>query len=264
MAVLAHPDDEALGFGGTIARYVSEGVDVSVVTATLGQRGRYHGTPPGGEGHPGLESITAIRREEIRGAAEVLGIRELTLLEYMDGELDRVDPHEIIGRISEQIRKARPQVVITFGPEGAYGHPDHIAISQFATAAVVVAADRNYGDSQPHCVSKLYYRVAPEPEWKAYQHAFKRMTSTVDGVERTAQPWPDWQITTAIDTRAQWPTVWRAVTCHDSQIAAYEVLKHLAPPEHEALWGTQHFYRAFSTVNGGRAKESDLFEGIRD
>jgi LmbE family N-acetylglucosaminyl deacetylase len=86
--------------------------------------------------------------------------------------------------------------------------------------------------------------------------------SIVDGVERRATPWPDWAITTVIDTRGVWPKVWRAVECHASQIAAYEPLHHLTPDLHEALWGRQSFYRAFSRVNGGRAPEFDLFEGI--
>ena len=63
-------------------------------------------------------------------------------------------------------------------------------------------------------------------------------------------------------SRTFWPTVWRAVSCHESQVAAYERLKDLSPEHHEALWGSQSFYRAFSTVNGGRARETDLFEGI--
>ena len=115
----------------------------------------------------------------------------------------------------------------------------------------------------PHAVSKLYYIAWPESTWAAYQAAFRTLVSTVDGVERQATPWPDWAITTVIDTRDFWSTVWRAVSCHESQVAAYERLKDLSPEHHEALWGWQSFYRAFSTVNGGRARETDLFEGIR-
>jgi LmbE family N-acetylglucosaminyl deacetylase len=88
------------------------------------------------------------------------------------------------------------------------------------------------------------------------------LSSTVDGVERQATPWPDWAITTMIDTRHFWSTVWQAVSCHESQVAAYTKLKDLPPEHHEALWGKQSFYRAFSTVNGGRTRETDLFEGI--
>ena len=111
-------------------------------------------------------------------------------------------------------------------------------------------------------MSKLYHIAWPEPAWAAYQNAFKKLVSTVDGVERQAVPWPDWAITTVIDTRNQWEVVWRAVSCHESQVAGYERLKQLSPEHHEALWGHQTFYRVFSTVNGGRARETDLFEGL--
>jgi len=159
----------------------------------------------------------------------------------------------------------QPQVVITFGPDGAYGHPDHIAICQFTTAATVAAADlASPGQGSPFAVSKLYYMASTHAGWQAYQHAFKKLVSVTDGIEREAQPWPDWQITTWVDTRAQWETVWRAVQCHDSQVAAYRRLAEMSPEDHEALWGVDTYYRVFSTVNGGRARERDLFEGLRD
>ncbi|HEU4335064.1 MAG TPA: hypothetical protein VFT32_11260, partial [Candidatus Eisenbacteria bacterium] len=85
----------------------------------------------------------------------------------------------------------------------------------------------------------------------------------VDGVERQAVPWPEWAVTTIVETGEHWPTVWKAVQCHDSQIAGYERLRRLSPEHHEGLWGCQCFYRAFSTVNGGRRRETDLFEGLR-
>jgi LmbE family N-acetylglucosaminyl deacetylase len=190
------------------------------------------------------------------------------MLDYHDQHLDDADPREAVGRIVMELRRIRPDVVVTFGPDGAYGHPDHIAISQFTTAAVVTAADAAFapdaadGALRPHAVSKLYYLAWPEATWRAYQAAVRTLSTTVDGVERHATPWPDWAITTAIDTSGLWSTVWRAVSCHQSQVAAYEPMRDLAPEHHRTLWGRQSFYRAFSTVNGGRARESDLFEGI--
>jgi LmbE family N-acetylglucosaminyl deacetylase len=73
----------------------------------------------------------------------------------------------------------------------------------------------------------------------------------------------DWAITTVLDTSRVWPAVWRAVSCHKTQMATYERLATLADEHQRALWGTQEFYRAFSSVNGGRARETDLFEGLR-
>lgn len=268
MAVLAHPDDESLGVGGTLAKYASEGVDVVLVTATSGEGGRFHGYPRGDDRHPGPRALAELRERELREAASTLGIREVTLLGYQDQHVDRVEPRDAIARIVAEVRRSRPDVVVTFGPDGAYGHPDHIAISQFATAAVMAAADPGFGARQrdgsagPHAVSKFYYLAWPASTWRAYEAVVKKLSLTVDGVERQATPWPEWAITTVIDTSAVWRTVWQAVSCHASQVAAYERLKDLPPEHHEALWGCQSFYRVFSTVNGGRGRETDLFEGL--
>jgi LmbE family N-acetylglucosaminyl deacetylase len=268
MAVLAHPDDESLGVGGTLAKYASEGADVFLLTATRGDSGRYRGHGHGDPQHPGRSELARIREAELRAAASVLGVREVSLLEYHDQRLDRANPREAVAAIVRHVRRVQPDVVMTFGPDGAYGHPDHIAISQFTTAAMVAAADSAFPGHEieaprPHVVSKLYYLAWPEPPWKAYQAAFRKLVSKVDGVERQAVPWPDWAITTVIDTRVYSSTVWRAISCHKSQVTAYERLQHLSPDDHQALWGRQSFYRAFSIVNGGRTQESDLLEGIR-
>jgi LmbE family N-acetylglucosaminyl deacetylase len=269
MAVLAHPDDESLGFGGILAKNAAQGVGVFLLTATRGEAGRFRGLPSSHHQHPGRDALAQIREAELRAAGAVLGVHEISLLDYPDQHLDRAHPHQVIERIVGHMRRVRPDVVVTFGPDGAYGHPDHVAISQFTTAAIVAAADSAFASSDgasalpPHRVSKLYYLAWAESTWAAYQAAVHKMSVAVDGVERQATPWPDWAITTVIDTSDVWATVWRAVSCHESQLAAYEVLKQLSPEHHEALWGRQSFYRAFSTVNGGRARETDLFEGLR-
>ena len=255
MAVLAHPDDESLGIGGTLAKYASEGVEVSLLTATRGDRGRYRDYRFGDPQHPGASELGSIRERELRAAASALGVRDVAFLDYRDQELDRANPREAIAAIVEHLRRVQPDVIITFGPDGAYGHPDHIAISQLATAAVVAAADP--------AISKLYYIAWPEATWAAYQSAFKKLTSMVDGVERQVVPWPDWEITTVIDTRPFSQTVWRAISCHESQMSMYTQLEHLSPQHRDAVWGVQSFYRVFSRVNGGRTRETDLFEGIR-
>jgi LmbE family N-acetylglucosaminyl deacetylase len=265
LPILAHPDDETLGVGGVLARYAAEGVEVHLVTATRGEGGRFRGVKEG-PGHPGREELASIREQELRAAASTLGIRTVTQLGYPDGRLDEANPREAIARIAAEIRRLRPHVVITFPPDGGYGHPDHIAICQLATAAVVLAAapsSPGAAPGAPHAVSKLYYFVSSQAHWDAYQAAFKKLTSLVDGVERVAQPWPDWMISTVIDTRAHWERVQRAVDCHDSQVAAYESLRKLGPEHREALWGRKEFYRVLSLVNGGRALEEDLFEGLR-
>ena len=253
MCVLAHPDDESLGTGGTLAKYAAEGVETYVVTATRGERGRFG---DGGE-RPGPDVVGATREAELRAAATELGVREVVVLGHPDGALDSVDPSVAQLSIAVQLRRIRPHVVITFGSEGAYGHPDHIAVSQLTTAAIVRASDHEFS------VAKLYHIAWSARTWAAYQAALKTLTSTVDGVERRVVPPPDWGITTRIDTSGVWPTVWRAVQCHRTQMSIYKNLEGLPPEHHRALWGVQEFYRVFSLVNGGRAQETDLFEGLR-
>src|SRR5712672_1807085 len=180
MTVLAHPDDECLGVGGTLAKYASEGVDVFLLTATRGDRGRYRGYPPGDPQHPGSSSLANIREAELRAAASELGIREVSLLDYQDQQLDRANPREVITAIVQHLRRVQPDVVITFGLDGAYGHPDHIAISQFTTAATTAAAfpafpDAGNAETRPHAVSKFYYMAWPHSTWNAYQSAFRKL-----------------------------------------------------------------------------------------
>jgi LmbE family N-acetylglucosaminyl deacetylase len=266
LAVLAHPDDESLGFGGTLAKYADRGVETYLVTATRGERGRFGSL---GKNADPVE-VGRVRESELRAAAAVLGVREVVLLHYPDGAVDRVESAKAIRDIVAQIRRIRPHVVLTFGPEGAYGHPDHIAVSQFTTAATVCAADAAYGIHDespgdplpPHRVQKLYYLAWRNKRWEAYQAAFCKLTSMVDGVEREAIPWADWAVTTEIDTSLSWPTVWKAVCCHHTQMSIYQQLEDLTEEQQQALWGSQEFYRAYSSVNGGRQLETDLFEGI--
>ncbi len=252
MCVLAHPDDESLGTGGVLAKYGREGIGTYVVTATRGERGRFDDTGVS----PGPEIVGRAREAELRAAANELGVREVVLLDYLDAELDRADPADAAEQIAGHIRRIRPHVVLTFDPYGAYGHPDHIAISQLTLAAIVRAGD-------VHRVSKLYYFIHGARKWAAYQAAFKTLTSTVDGTVRAAVAWPDWSITTRVDATAVWPTVWRAVQCHKTQMSIYKNLASLSDEDQRVMWGRAEFYRVFSLVNGGRAQEIDLFEGLR-
>lgn len=261
MVVLAHPDDESLGMGGILARYAAEGVETYLITATRGERG-WFGDPAE---YPGPTALGQRREQELYAAADALGIGGVTFLDYLDGDLDRAEPTEAIGKIVSELRRLRPQVVVTFDSFGLYGHPDHIAISQLTTAAVMAAANPAYLDptKRPaHQVSKLYYRVMTQAELDIYQAAFGDLVMHVDGVERRATAWQNWAITSRIDTADYWPQVWRAVTCHQTQLPGYEVLRTLPAAQHQALWGSQTFYRAFSLVNGGREMEPDLFAGL--
>ncbi|MCB0164309.1 MAG: PIG-L family deacetylase [Anaerolineae bacterium] len=262
LMILAHPDDESLGTGGTLAKYGGEGVETYLITATRGERGWFGAAAD----YPGPTELGRIREAELRAASQVLGLHGVTFLDYIDGDLDQAEPGQVIGKIAAVIRQIRPQVVVTFDLTGAYGHPDHIAISQFASAACVAATNPAYPGIEPwpaHQVSKLYYRISTQPLLDVYEEAFGDLVMHVDGLDRRPHGWPAWSITTQIDTMAYWQQVWAAISCHRSQLPGYERLKAL-PAEHWSnLWGHEHYYRMFSLVNGGRTMEVDLFEGIR-
>jgi LmbE family N-acetylglucosaminyl deacetylase len=262
MCVLAHPDDESLGTGGILAKYAAEGIETYLVTATRGERGWF-----GDESdYPGLESLGKIREAELLAAASVLGIRRVDFLDYIDGDLDQAHPAEVIAKIVRHVQRVKPDVVVTFGPDGAYGHPDHIAICQFTTAALVEAANptSQYNrDLATHAVSKLYYMASTQQLGVAYQAVFGEVVMHVDGIERRVIGWPDWSITTRIDTKDYSQTVWEAILCHESQLVFYRQLKHASQEHQKDLWDSQTYYRAFSLVNGGRSVEHDLFEGLR-
>jgi LmbE family N-acetylglucosaminyl deacetylase len=261
MGVLAHPDDETLGFGGVLARYAAQGVETSIVTATRGERGWFGDR----DDYPGPDELGRLREQELEAAAQVLGIQEVSLLGYCDGELDQAPAGEVIGKICRQIRKVRPQVIVTFDPFGVYGHPDHIAISQFTAAAIVAAADPGYADLQElsaHRVSKLYYLAETEQSLAAYQEIFGDLVMEIDGEERRTTGWEPWAITTIIDTQDYAQQVWQAVACHRSQMPGYQTLLELPEAQRRELWAQQSFYRSFSLVNGGRVLEQDLFRGL--
>ena len=263
LAVFAHPDDESMGMGGTLTKYSAEGVDTHLVCASRGERGW---AGPEGQ-NPGLERLGQIRTKELQNATAVLGIKSLSFLDYIDGDLDQADHTEAIARIVAHIRRIQPQVVVTFPPDGNYGHPDHIAIGQFTSAAIVCAADSAYKTSEnlpSHRVSKLYYMVDGEIFVNLISPFMDDMSFPVDGQLRGETAWKEWMITTRIDITEHCRTAWRAIQCHKSQLATLGALAEMQEDAAVAILATQGtFYRVFSLVNGGRKVETDLFEGLR-
>jgi len=263
MCILAHPDDESMGTGGVLAKYAAEGIETSLLCATRGERGW-----DGASGdYPGMSAFGKVREAELRAAASVLGLQRVEFLDYIDGDLDQAEPDRIIPQIASHVRKLKPQVVVTFPPDGSYGHPDHIAISQFTVAALVYAAHEEYSLADgypPHRVSKLYYIVDSNEIKEIVAEYLGELAMDIDGVKREHVSWADWAITTKVDATDHWQTAWQAVKCHQSQVREMQAILDLAPEEvHKGLWGRQSLYRVYSLVNGGRQTEGDLFEGLR-
>ena len=162
LGVFAHPDDETFCAGGTLAKYVAAGWEVMVVSATRGQAGQIRDPQAATR-----RSLGQVREREFYAACEQLGIRHAHVLDYMDGTLQDVDPRELTGAVVQIMRAFRPDVVITFGPDGAYGHPDHIAIGAATTRAFEQAGSSRYFPEQlaagrrPHKPTQLYHSHFP-------------------------------------------------------------------------------------------------------
>ena len=169
LSVLAHPDDESFGMGGTLAKYAEEGTDVHLICATRGEAGE---VDP--EFLDGQLSIAQLREMELRCAVEKLGLRKVHLLDYRDsgmsGSADNENPEALINapldqvarEIAEYIRQIKPQVILTFDPIGGYRHPDHVFIHQAATKAFYLADDPAFKSSYPpYKPGKLYYHTIP-------------------------------------------------------------------------------------------------------
>ena len=139
LGVYAHPDDETFCTGGIFAKYASVGCEIMVVSATRGQAGQIRSGSIATR-----RTLADVREHELRLACERLGVEHVVCWEYLDGTLQEVDGVELEERIARVIRSFRPDVVFTFGGDGAYGHPDHVAISRATTAACARAADLRY------------------------------------------------------------------------------------------------------------------------
>jgi N-acetylglucosamine malate deacetylase 2 len=148
----AHPDDETFFAAGTIARYASEGVCVSVACATRGERGSTAGLCS-------IEDLPKIREAELRDAMRILGVQSIHFLPYEDQKLAAAPMEDMRRRLIEVIRKERPQIAITFDPDGANQHPDHVAISRFSSDAVTAAADARWYPElgAPHAIDRLLW-----------------------------------------------------------------------------------------------------------
>ena len=168
LGIFPHPDDEAYTAGGTLAKAAAEGHSVFILCATKGEAGRAR--------DPSLlagEPIERVRERELAAACAALGAEPPLFLGYHDGTLDAVDLPEAVGRIVRVIRQTRPDVVITLGPDGVYGHPDHIALHKLVTPAFRSAGggsrfpEGEFGP--PHAPARLLWVAYPlglfRPVW---------------------------------------------------------------------------------------------------
>jgi LmbE family N-acetylglucosaminyl deacetylase len=162
LGVFAHPDDEVFCAGGTLARAAAMGVETMVVSATRGEAGQIRDARAATR-----RTLSQAREQELYQSCERLGVPHALCLDYGDGTLQNVEPALLTDHIAQIIRTFRPDTVITFGPDGAYGHPDHIAISTATAQACMLAGDPRQFPEQlsaglsPPTPTQLYYSHFP-------------------------------------------------------------------------------------------------------
>jgi LmbE family N-acetylglucosaminyl deacetylase len=197
LLVLAHPDDESMGNGTLIVRAARMGARVHLVCATRGGAG-WHDRPAGRR----RDELPDIRNQELAAAAEVLGLAGVELWDYPDGGVAQCDQSEIAGRIGEAVERVDPAVVVGWGPDGGYGHPDHIAIG--ACTDRVLA-----GTGRPH-----YHMALDKGTAEAYRAAIRAQGLDAGGMQVVGVE----QVDAVLEpTSAELDTVERAIACHDSQ-----------------------------------------------
>jgi N-acetylglucosamine malate deacetylase 2 len=234
LLIYAHPDDESFGCGGTIAKYSQRGVEVVLVCATKGEAGKC-GNPP----ICTPETIAETREQELLAATEVLGIKNVIFLGYLDAKLKEVDHKEAVTKLVEVIRREKPDVVITFGPDGVSGHMDHIVINSWATDAFYGAADESQyqGLNIPAFqAGKLYYNNAPEKILAMFRKSefnHGRPTTTRINVEEF--------IKIKLD----------AIHCHRTQNMSIGRLTSIPMDQQKAFLAEECYYRVYPPIPDG-------------
>src|SRR5207342_350815 len=159
LGIFAHPDDETLCAGGTLAKYASTGADVRVVSLTKGGAGQIRDA-----GAATRATLAAAREREFHVAGTHLGLTETRCLDYPDGELSDIDARVLVELVSQLLGELDPDVVITFGPDGFSGHPDHVAVGEAVTAACYTrrssSPTRLFHCHRPHSRMLLRDRLA--------------------------------------------------------------------------------------------------------
>jgi LmbE family N-acetylglucosaminyl deacetylase len=246
MLVMPHPDDECFGSASTIARYSAEHATVTLVTMTRGGGGLWNGRQAGD-----LRRLSDVRELELRNAALELGVHHLEVFDYPDGGLEQVEETDavrerFVGDIVRCLRVHRPQVVVTFGPEGAYGHPDHKVVSRLTVQACTLS-----GDPAAYELEALAVGVSPWSPTKLY---FQTVTSgTAESLDLPPQP----PITTRIPITGFEDAKVKAFIHHQTQTQEWEPLRKLITGQPDI--------EVFSLVGAAHGtSEDDLFEGVDD
>ncbi len=292
LLVHAHPDDESINNGATMAAYAARGAQVTLVTCTLGEEGEV--IPPElAHLAPGRDdALGPYRAGELAGAMKALGVTDHRFLgglgRYRDsgmmgteqnerpGAFWSADLDEAAAHLVAVIREVRPQVLVTYDPNGGYGHPDHIQAHRVAMRAAGLAADPGFRPEtgEPWSIAKVYWNRVPRSEAVA---AFARLredlavpgrlpftsAASLDDVPGVVD---DEVVTTEIDGTAHAAAKAAAMRAHATQITVAEPYFVLSNDLAQPLFTTEYYelVRGRRTGGGRDGRETDLFEGIEE
>jgi LmbE family N-acetylglucosaminyl deacetylase len=250
LAIFAHPDDESLVAGGALARYAAEGWRTALICATRGEWG-----PISDDSLADYENLGEVRERELRAACDVLGISWLRFLDLDDGGVSMLNEEQErapLETITRAIRDLRPKIVLTFGPDGLYGHADHIAIGAFTTRACALAGDPKAFPQHlvegltPYHPPELLYATAPRT---LYPDLIARLLA--EG--RAAHLWgippeqfgvPPEEITTVYDVTAFVDRKLAALRCHRTQLDSSHAFTYISREMAAEFLGAEFFRRA--------------------
>jgi LmbE family N-acetylglucosaminyl deacetylase len=266
MAVHAHPDDEAIGTGGILARYSDEGVRTVLVTCTNGELGDAPGgLKPGDEGHD-ESTVVPLRRTELEKSCAVLGVAHLELLGYHDsgmagwpqndakGAFWNTPVDDAGGRLADLMRHYEPDVVVTYDENGFYGHPDHIQANRVTHAAL----------EQWGAPVKLYYTAVARSRLKEFGEVLAE--AGIEGPSPEVQENPDFGtpdelITTVVDCSSVAERKFASLEAHASQSDNIFFLQ-MGVEMFSRIMSAESFVRVLDS-SGAPVPEADLFAGLR-
>jgi LmbE family N-acetylglucosaminyl deacetylase len=237
----AHPDDEAGGFGGTLFHYAERGVETHVICLTPGQAATHRG------GARSDDELARMRRQEFAASCKLLKVSSGAVLDYPDARLDRQDLMTVVEDLTRRVRKLRPQVIMTMGPEGAItGHPDHTMVSIFATMAFHFSGrtsrfpEQLQSGLQTHCAQKLFYSTTlftmPDRPPVAQAPSTTKIEIGQNGLDAKVA----------------------AFKCHTSQLPLFPYFESMVRKR-----GPQELFHLAASLQPTKAQyETDLFTGV--
>ena len=233
LVVMAHPDDESMGTGGIILRHTRNGVATNLICATYGEAG-WMGKPPGAR----QEDLAEIRAKELEEAATALALSNVELWDYPDGDVTKSDRQEITQRIWEQISRLRPRAVVGWGPDGGYGHPDHIAMGACTDAAVTAMTE----GERP-----ALYHIAVDQQVAD----FYRDATGLSGQNHSLHMEPQDKVDVVIELNADEVMMKvRAIDCHRSQLEDWRIAIRDHPRLMQLGYGHEPYMAVLSRATG--------------